>query len=76
MPRLSLRFAGFPVYPLAHIPARKQALIAAGVDVIDRGAGDADLPPPPRAVAALQAAAEVPAMQRYGFAMGHGPYRD
>ncbi|MFN9117631.1 MAG: aminotransferase class I/II-fold pyridoxal phosphate-dependent enzyme [Gemmatimonas sp.] len=76
MPRLSLRFAGFPVYPLAHIPARKQALIAAGVDVIDLGAGDADLPPPPRAVAALQAAAEVPAMQRYGFAMGHGPYRD
>lgn len=76
MPRLSHRFAGFPVYPLAHIPARKQALIAAGVDVIDLGAGDADLPPPPKAVAALQAAAEVPALQRYGFAMGHVPYRE
>jgi LL-diaminopimelate aminotransferase len=76
MPRLSQRFAGFPVYPLAHIPARKQALVAAGVDVIDLGAGDADLPPPPRAVAALQAAAEVPAMQRYGFAMGHMPFRE
>lgn len=64
------------MYPLAHIPARKKALLAAGVDVIDLGAGDADLPPPPKAVAALQAAAEVPAMQRYGFGLGHVPYRE
>lgn len=76
MPRFSPRFSAFPVYPLAHIPARKKALIAAGVDVIDLGAGDADLPPPPKAVAALQAAAEVPAMQRYGFGLGHVPFRE
>jgi len=76
MPRFSPRFSAFPVYPLAHIPARKKALIAAGVDVIDLGAGDADLPPPPKAVAALQAAAEVPAMQRYGFGMGYVPFRE
>ena len=76
MPRFSPRFSAFPAYPLAHIPARKKALIAAGVDVIDLGAGDADLPPPPKAVAALQAAAEVPAMQRYGFGMGHVPFRE
>lgn len=76
MPRLSSRFAQLPVYPLAHIPARKKALIEAGVDVIDLGAGDADLPPPPRAVAALQAAVEVPTMQRYGFGLGHVPFRD
>ena len=76
MPRLSTRFAQLPVYPLAHIPARKKALLEAGVDVIDLGAGDADLPPPPRAVAALQAAAEVPAMQRYGFGLGHVPFRE
>ncbi len=76
MPRFSPRFSAFPVYPLAHIPARKKALMAAGVDVIDLGAGDADLPPPPRAVSALQRAAEVPAMQRYGFGLGHVPYRE
>jgi LL-diaminopimelate aminotransferase len=76
MPRFSPRFSAFPVYPLAHIPARKQALLAAGVDVIDLGAGDADLPPPPKAVSALQQAAEVPAMQRYGFGLGHVPYRE
>jgi LL-diaminopimelate aminotransferase len=34
------------------------------------------LPPPPAAVAALQRAAEVPAMQRYGFALGHVPFRE
>jgi LL-diaminopimelate aminotransferase len=76
MPKFSSRFSAFPIYPLAHIPARKKALVAAGVDVIDLGAGDADLPPPPKAVAALQAAAEVPAMQRYGFGLGHVPYRE
>jgi LL-diaminopimelate aminotransferase len=76
MPRLSPRFSGLPAYPLAHIPARKRALIDAGVDVIDLGAGDADLPPPAAAVAALQAAAEVPAMQRYGFGMGLVAYRE
>ncbi len=76
MPRFSARFSGFPAYPLAHIPARKKALIEAGVDVIDLGAGDADLAPPAAAVAALQRAAEVPAMQRYGFGMGYVPYRE
>ena len=76
MPRLSARFAGFPVYPLAHIPARKRALIDAGMDVIDLGAGDADLAPPAAAVAELQRAAEVPTMQRYGFGMGYVPYRE
>jgi len=75
MPRLSARFAGFPAYPLAHIPARKKALIEAGVDVIDLGAGDADLAPPAAAVEALQKSATIPAMQRYGFGLGYVPYR-
>ena len=76
MPRLSARFAGFPSYPLAHIPARKKALLEAGVDVIDLGAGDADLAPPPAAVEALQRASTEPAMQRYGFGMGLVRYRE
>lgn len=76
MPKFTSRFEQLPPYPLAHIPARKRALLQAGVDVIDLGAGDADLAPPPRAVAALQRAAEVPALQRYGFGLGHVPFRE
>lgn len=76
MPRLTDRFAAFPPYPLAHIPARKRALLAAGVDVIDLGAGDADLAPPPAAVERLREAATEPALQRYGFGLGHVPYRE
>jgi LL-diaminopimelate aminotransferase len=76
MPRLSARFENFPAYPLAHIPARKKALLAAGVDVIDLGAGDADLAPPAAAVEALQRAATEPALQRYGFGLGYVPYRE
>ena len=76
MPRLSARFAQLPAYPLAHIPARMRELIQRGVDVIDLGAGDADLPPPPAAVEALQRAAATPALSRYGFNLGHVPYRE
>ena len=76
MPRHSARFGALPAYPLAHIPARKKALIEAGVDVIDLGAGDADLAPPAAAVTALQRAAEVPALQRYGFGLGYVPFRE
>src|SRR5688500_9276415 len=76
MPRFSARFANFPAYPLAHIPARKKALLEAGVDVIDLGAGDADLAPPPAAVEALQRAAAEPSMSRYGFGLGLVRYRE
>ena len=57
MPRPTTRLNVLPPYPLAHIPQRKRDLIARGVDVIDLGAGDADLPPPPAAVEALAKAA-------------------
>ncbi len=76
MPRFSARYHTLPPYPLAHIPARKRALLAAGVDVIDLGAGDADLPAPAEAIAALEQALTVPAMHRYGFAMGYMPFRE
>lgn len=76
MPRLTQRFQALPPYPLAHIPGRKRELVQRGVDVIDLGAGDADLPAPPKAIAALQRAAEQPALGRYGFGIGHVPYRE
>ena len=76
MPPLTDRFKAFPVYPLAHVPARKRELLQRGVDVIDLGAGDADLAPPPAAVEALEKAARTPSMGRYGFGLGHVPYRE
>lgn len=76
MPPRSHRFDTLPDYPLALIPIKKRALIARGVDVIDLGAGDADLAPPPAATEALAAASRIPAMNRYGFGLGNPAYRD
>lgn len=50
--------------------------MARGVDVIDLGAGDADLPPPAAATEALARAARDPALGRYGFGLGHVPFRE
>jgi LL-diaminopimelate aminotransferase len=76
MPRPSARFRSLPEYPLAAIPQKKRDLLARGVDVIDLGAGDADLAPPPAAIAALERAANTPAMSRYGFGLGLPAYRE
>jgi len=76
VPTPSSRIERLPNYSLAAIPARKRALIARGVDVIDLGAGDADLAPPAAATEALIRAAHEPALQRYGFGLGHLPYRE
>jgi LL-diaminopimelate aminotransferase len=70
MPRVHARFDDFPAYPLADVPRIRRELRARGVDVIDLGAGDADLAPPPAAVRALKSAADDPAMGRYGFQLG------
>jgi LL-diaminopimelate aminotransferase len=74
--QLSGRFAGFPDYPLADVPQIKRELRAQGVDIIDLGAGDADLAPPPAAVAALQEAASNPDMSRYPFQLGLPAFRE
>lgn len=76
MPPTTARLNRLPPYPLAHIPARKRELLAKGVDVIDLGAGDADLPPPPAAVEALARAAHDPSLGRYGFGLGYVPFRE
>jgi LL-diaminopimelate aminotransferase len=73
---LANRFANFPKYPLADVPQLKRELIARGVDVIDLGAGDADLAPPARAVEALTKAVQQPAMSRYPFQLGLPAFRE
>ena len=76
MPPTTARFAALPPYLLAAIPQRKRELIAKGVDVIDLGAGDADLMPPAAAIDALRAALDEPAMHRYGFGLGLPAFRE
>ena len=76
MPAYTDRVLSLPEYPLARIPEQKRELIARGVDVIDLGAGDADLSPPPAVVERISAAVRIPTMSRYGFALGLVEYRE
>jgi LL-diaminopimelate aminotransferase len=75
VPPLAARFSTLPEYPLAKIPQKKRELAERGVDVIDLGAGDADLAPPAAALERMREAVLEPALSRYGFGLGHVPYR-
>jgi LL-diaminopimelate aminotransferase len=76
VPTHASRFATLPEYPLAKIPQKKRELLARGMDVIDLGAGDADLAPPPAVVERMAEAIREPLLGRYGFGLGHVPYRE
>jgi LL-diaminopimelate aminotransferase len=76
VPPLASRFATLPDYPLATIPQKKRELLERGVDVIDLGAGDADLDPPRAAIERMATAIREPTLGRYGFGMGYVPFRD
>ena len=76
MPAYTDRLLSLPEYPLAKIPEQKRELIARGMDVIDLGAGDADLAPPPAVIERIAEAARIPTMSRYGFALGLVEYRE
>lgn len=58
------------------MPLRRQELVDRGVDVIDLGAGDADLAPPRAALERLAELAARPELGRYGFEMGYHPFRE
>ena len=59
-----------PTYAVAAIAERKQELLRAGVDVIDLGPGDPDIPPPEVAIDALKESLLNPANSRYAFQTG------
>ena len=75
MPPYTKRVLSLPEYPLGKIPARKRELIAQGMDVIDLGAGDADLAAPAVAIERIQREVQRPEISRYGFALGLMEYR-
>ncbi len=69
------RIGRLPGYPLADLPAKKRALIAKGVDVIDLGAGDADYPPPTEVIEVMQRAVGETRFSKYGFQQGNPEFR-
>jgi LL-diaminopimelate aminotransferase len=76
LPQLAKRFETLPEYVLARIPQKKHELLKRGVDVIDLGAGDADLMPPEAALRRLGEAVQIPSMNRYGFGLGLVQFRE
>ncbi len=73
--RLAKRLRKLPPYLFAEIDRLKGELLAKGVDVIDLGVGDPDLPTPEHVVQALGKAAMDPANHRYPSYSGMGDFK-
>ncbi len=79
MSKISIKFAEriekLPPYLFAAIDAKKAEVQARGVDVIDLGVGDPDMPTPAHIVATLQKAAEKKENHRYPSYVGMPSFR-
>jgi LL-diaminopimelate aminotransferase len=69
------RLRELPPYLFAEIDRIKAELVTKGVDVIDLGVGDPDLPTPPHVIQRLQEAAKDPANHRYPSYSGMDDFR-
>ncbi len=76
MLKTNARFGALPPFPLAEMKAMRRRIEAAGVDVIDLGAGDAPLDPPRTAIDKLREAAGDKSHSRYAFQSGLMSFRD
>jgi LL-diaminopimelate aminotransferase len=75
-PRLPQRLSTLPPYPFAEIDRKKRQAMDQGVDVVDLGVGDPDLPTPPHIVQALCAAAPLPEHHQYPSYLGSLAFRE
>lgn len=75
-PRLPQRLSTLPPYPFAEIDRKKRQALDRGVDVVDLGVGDPDMPTPPHIVRALQAAAPLAENHRYPSYLGSLAFRE
>lgn len=73
--KTTARFDALPPYPLAEMKALRRTLEAEGVDIIDLGAGDAAIDPPPVVVDTLRDVASDLSHSRYSFQAGLPAYR-
>ena len=69
------RIAELPPYLFAEIDAKKNEMIDKGVDVIDLGVGDPDIPTPDFIIDALKVGAEDPENHRYPSYQGMRSFR-
>ncbi len=70
------RLKKLPPYLFKEIDRKKSEVRARGVDIIDLGIGDPDLPTPPHIIEALKKAAEDPANHRYPSYSGMGDFKE
>lgn len=71
----SKRIEELPPYLFAEIDAKKNEMLKKGVDVIDLGVGDPDIPTPSNIIDALKEAADDPENHRYPSYQGMLPFR-
>lgn len=69
------RVGKLPPYLFVEIDKKKKAALAKGVDIINLGVGDPDLPTPDHIVKAMQAAVAKPAHHQYPFGAGLPEFR-
>jgi len=70
------RLKKLPPYLFKEIDRKKAEVRARGVDIIDLGIGDPDLPTPPRVIEALKKAAEDPGNHRYPSYSGMSDFKE
>ena len=73
--RKAKRINDLPPYLFAEIDRRKREALARGVDLIDLGIGDPDIPTPSRVVEKLVECASKPANHRYPNSAGMAEFR-
>ena len=72
----SRRISELPPYLFAEIDRRKREALSRGVDLIDLGIGDPDIPTPASVVEKLLEGASKPANHRYPSSSGMGEFRE
>ncbi len=70
------RIRELPPYLFAEIDRRKRQALARGVDLIDLGIGDPDIPTPPVIVEKLIESASKPVNHRYPNSSGMAEFRE
>ncbi|OPX40990.1 MAG: LL-diaminopimelate aminotransferase [Desulfobacteraceae bacterium 4484_190.3] len=70
------RLKQLPPYLFKEIDRKKREVMARGVDIIDLGVGDPDIPTPPHIIDALKKAADDPANHRYPSYSGMPAFRE
>lgn len=65
-----------PPYPFAEISKKKKAMVAKGINLVDLGIGDPDLPTPQGIIDAMKKAVADPSTHRYPMDAGRQDFRE